>query len=454
MGKRDTIVAQATPPGRGGISILRISGSRVKDIAQAVLGRLPAPRTACFSSFRDDQGDVLDQGLALFFPAPHSFTSEDVLELHGHGGPVLVHLLEQRILSLGARKARPGEFSERAFLNGKIDLTQAESIADLIHASTEQAARSALRSLQGEFSQRIGRLVEKLIELRTYLEAALDFAEEEIDFLSTESIHLHFEYLLQELGTVQNTARQGSLLREGLKVVIAGKPNAGKSTLLNLLSGQELAIVTPLPGTTRDILREYIQIDGLPLHLSDTAGLRETDDPVEQEGIRRAHQEIQQADLLLYIMDAQEQKTPPPLEELLKTPQNEDFKLPTIILIRNKIDLTGEPAALQEQEGIKIISLSAKEKRGLTLLKEAIKNAAGFSLQQEGTFSARQRHLDALEKASHYLTAAFRQLKTSRAGELIAEELRLAQNQLSEITGQFSTEDLLGRIFASFCIGK
>lgn len=455
MGKPDTIVAPATPPGRGGISILRLSGPRVQELAQAVLGQLPSPRMACFSSFFDQDGAVLDQGLALFFPSPHSFTGEDVLELQGHGGPVIVNLLLQRLLGLGARLARPGEFSERAFLNGKIDLAQAESIADLIQASTDAAARSALRSLQGEFSRRIHALVEALIELRTFIEAAIDFAEEEIDFLSDGSLHQRFKDLLGKMETIQNGARQGSLLREGLSVVIAGKPNAGKSTLLNLLSGKDLAIVTAIPGTTRDTLREQIQIDGLPLHLIDTAGLRDTLDPIEQEGIRRAHNEIEQADLLLYLTDAQDPDPLTPLSRLRRERgRGEGLDFPPIIFIRNKIDLTQEPPSLQEQDSFTVVSLSAKEQTGLDLLKNAIKTTAGFSTQPEGGFSARQRHLDALEKAWHFLKHAFHQLKTTRAGELIAEDLRLAQKHLNEITGEFSTEDLLGRIFSSFCIGK
>lgn len=441
MGKLDTIVAQATPSGRGGVAIVRISGPQTKEIAQAILGQLPLPRTACFSSFLDKNGEVLDQGIAIFFSAPQSFTSEDVLELQGHGGPVIVNLLIQRILALGARLARPGEFSERAFLNGKIDLAQAESIADLIHASTEQAARSALRSMQGEFSQKIHQLVEALIELRIYIEAAIDFAEEELDLPSNQNIKQRFIHILSAVAAIQQSARQGSLLREGVNVVIAGKPNVGKSTLLNLLSGKELAIVTDVPGTTRDTLREQIQIDGLPLHLVDTAGLRETADPIEQEGIRRAQKAAEEADLLLYLIDAQDVLPP-------------NLNPHSTIVVRNKIDLTGEAATLSEKEGTKIVSLSAKENKGLDLLKEVIKTAVGFSLQQEGTFSARQRHLDAIAKAKLCLNTAFQQLQTTCASELIAEDLRQAQKNLSEITGEFTTEDLLGRIFSSFCIGK
>lgn len=453
MGKPDTIVAPVTPPGRGGVAILRVSGSQVKAIAEALLGQVPSPRTTCFSSFRDKQGETLDQGLALFFPGPQSFTGEDVLELQGHGGPILVNLLLKRILSLGARLARPGEFSERAFLNGKIDLAQAEAIADLIQASTEAAARSAMRSLQGEFSRHIQSLVEILIELRTFIEAALDFAEEEIDFLSHEGLHHRFEELLEKMALIENTARQGSLLREGLSAVIVGKPNTGKSTLLNLLSGKDLAIVTDLPGTTRDVLREQIQIDGLPIHLIDTAGLRDTQDPIEQEGIRRAEQEMKQADLLLYLLDAREEHSLQDLSLSLQE-KNQNGKRAFLIFIRNKIDLAGEAPSLSKEDAYSLVSLSAKTQAGLELLKTAIKTAVGFSQGEEGCFSARERHLDALEKAKGFLNQAYHQLKTSRAGELIAEELRLAQNCLSEITGEFSTEDLLGRIFSSFCIGK
>ncbi|HSW71575.1 MAG TPA: tRNA uridine-5-carboxymethylaminomethyl(34) synthesis GTPase MnmE [Gammaproteobacteria bacterium] len=457
MGKSDTIVAQASPAGRGAVSLVRVSGSRVKELAEAVLGKLPSPRQACFSSFRAEKGEIVDQGIALFFPGPQSFTGEDVLELQGHGGPIVVQLLIQNLVNLGARLARPGEFSERAFLNGKIDLAQAEAIADLIQASTEQAARSALRSLQGEFSRKIEALVQALIQLRSYLEAAIDFAEEELNLLSEGALKQRFEKLLEEVVSIQNTARQGSLLAEGLRIVIAGQPNVGKSTLLNLLSGKELAIVSAIPGTTRDLLRESIQLDGLPLHLIDTAGLRESRDPIEAEGIRRAQQEIKQADLLLYLLEATDaafldsspQKT---LLNLLA--RDTGFHAQSTIFIRNKIDLLGEQSSLEEKDGITLVSLSAKTQNGLSLLKTAIKNRAGFSLQQEGIFSARQRHLDALDKALQFLSKAFQQFKTTQAVELIAEDLRLAQRQLSEICGEYSSDDLLGHIFSSFCIGK
>lgn len=439
----ETIVAQATPAGRGGVAILRLSGPQVSLIAENLLGKVPAPRQAEFFNFKNKAGEVLDQGLALFFQGPRSFTGEDVLELHGHGGPVVVELLTRRVLELGARLARPGEFSERAFLNGKIDLAQAEAIADLINASTEQAARSALRSLEGAFSQKIHGLTEKLIEVRAYLEASLDFAEEEIDFLSDNSLKERFIALLDNFSELSLSAKQGSLLREGVKVVIAGKPNVGKSTLLNTLSGKELAIVTDFPGTTRDPLREHLQIDGLPLHIVDTAGLRETQDPIEAEGIRRAQKEIEQADLLLYLLDPEE-----------ALPDKASLPPLPLLFIRNKIDLKNEAPSLSEQEGYSVIALSAKKNQGLDLLKTALKKAIGFSTQNENTFSARQRHLDALSRAQAWLSKAYQQLLQTRAGELIAEDLRQAQKALSEITGEFSTEDLLGRIFSSFCIGK
>ncbi len=441
--KLDTIVAEASPAGRGGVSIIRISGPEVKSIAEALLGSLPSPRQARLFSFKDKTNRILDQGLALFFPQPNSFTSEDVLELQGHGGPVIVNLLIKTILDLGARMARPGEFSERAFLNGKLDLAQAEAIADLIHAETEQAARAALRSLQGEFSQKIKALVETVIHLRMYIEAAIDFVEEEIDFLGNEQLRERFLQALQELSDIQQSAQQGSLLRQGLSVVIAGKPNVGKSTLLNLLSGKELAIVTDLPGTTRDLLREQIQIDGIPLHIIDTAGLRETQDPIEQEGIRRAKQEMQQADVILYLIDAKDTLVP------VENPAN----LP-LIFIRNKIDLLAETPSLTEYAGKKVVSLSAKTHWGVDLLKQAIKELIGFGAPQESNFSARQRHLDALKRAGNHLEIAFQELSANKAGELVAEDLRQAQKALDEITGEFTTEDLLGKIFSSFCIGK
>jgi tRNA modification GTPase len=445
----DTIVATATPPGRGGIAVVRISGPLVKPIAEIILKKTLIPRLATFSTFLDKNEVVIDEGLALFFPSPHSFTGEDVLELQGHGGLVIVDCLIRRIVSCGARLARPGEFSERAFLNDKLDLVQAEAIADLIDASSEQAARSALRSLQGDFSKKINFLVNNLIQLRMYVEAAIDFAEEEIDFLAEQHIVSDLDNILIELNKIENQAHQGSLLRDGIHVVIAGCPNVGKSSLINALSGKETAIVTDIPGTTRDVLREYILIDGMPLHIMDTAGLRESDNLVEKEGIRRAHHEIEKADLILYVVDEK--------EEILSEASSFIKKIPastSVIVIRNKIDLTNEEPKIIIENEKTVISLSAKMNQGLDLLKNQIKSVVGFKTTNEGTFSARRRHLDALASANTFLLSGKEQLLQFKAGELLAEDLRQAQLALSEITGEFTSDDLLGKIFSSFCIGK
>ena len=441
MSAKDTVVAQATPPGHGGVAIVRISGPRVPEMMIQLLGRALPPRHAVYLPFQDNNEHMIDAGLALYFPAPNSFTGEDVLELHAHGGPVVVDLLVQRILTLGARVAQPGEFSERAFLNDKIDLTQAEAIADLINATSEQAARLAVRSMQGEFSKKIHTLVESVIHLRMYIEASIDFAEEEIDFLADEKIDQQLHRILQQLETIQEQAKQGSFLREGITAVIVGKPNVGKSSLLNALSGKELAIVTDIPGTTRDLLRDYILIDGMPMHIVDTAGLRESLDVVEQEGIRRAHQEMTQADLILYVVD-----TVGDIEKI-------SSEKPTII-IRNKIDLTQEKPEIIERDDKTIVNLSVKNDAGLDLLKAAIKSTVGYQSAEEGQFLARRRHLDALIRATQHVQRGVAQLKSARAGELLAEDLRQAQQALSEITGEFSTDDLLGKIFSSFCVGK
>lgn len=443
----DTIAAQATPPGRGGIAIIRISGEKVNAIMHAMLGKQLNPREASHLSFYDESGEVMDEGIAIFFPKPHSFTGEDILELQGHGGPVVVDLLLQRILKVGARLARPGEFSERAFLNGKIDLTQAEAIADLIDASSKQAATLAMRSLQGEFSKEIHALNEKLIHLRTYVEAAIDFTDEEIDFLSDDKIHSSLQEVNTKLTNIQINAKQGSFLREGITAVIAGEPNVGKSSLLNALSGKDLAIVTDIPGTTRDVLRDYILVDGMPIHIIDTAGLRESDDVVEQEGIRRAHKEIEKADVILYVMDATQQHQID-LSSLPNTISNRD-----IIFVRNKIDLTHETALINHQSNSIIISLSAKSGAGIDLLKSKIKAQVGYQGDSQGIYLARRRHLDALARAKKYVENSIKQL-TLRSGELAAEDLRLAHLSLCEITGEFSADDLLGKIFSSFCIGK
>ncbi|OCG09499.1 tRNA uridine(34) 5-carboxymethylaminomethyl synthesis GTPase MnmE [Gilliamella apis] len=450
----DTIVAQATPPGRGGVGILRVSGPKAQDVAKAVLGILPKPRYAHYLPFLASDGTTLDEGIALFFPNPHSFTGEDVLELQGHGGPVILDILLKRILEIsGVRIARPGEFSERAFLNDKLDLAQAEAIADLIDASSEQAAKSALSSLQGVFSKKINTLVEALIHLRIFTEAAIDFPEEEIDFLSDGKIAAELEQVIQRLNEVRQEAKQGSLLREGMKVVIAGRPNAGKSSLLNALAGRDAAIVTDIAGTTRDVLREHIHIDGMPLHIIDTAGLREASDEVERIGIERAWQEIDQADRVLFMVDSTttNETNPEKLwpEFIERLPKN----IP-VTVIRNKADLTGEPLGYSEQNGYCLIQLSARTGEGITLLRDHLKQVMGFTSSTEGGFLARRRHLQALEKAAEHLNNGQYQLTTFHAGELLAEELRLAQEALSEITGEFTSDDLLGRIFSSFCIGK
>lgn len=451
---KDTIVAQATPIGRGGVGILRVSGPLASKVAEAVLGKTLTPRMANYLPFKDNNGETLDQGIALFFKAPNSFTGEDVLELQGHGGQVILDILLKRILEVeGVRIARAGEFSEQAFLNDKLDLAQAEAIADLIDATSEQAARSALKSLQGEFSNKINQLVDSVIYLRTYVEAAIDFPDEEIDFLADGKIEGHLNDIIQQLNGVRQEAKQGAILREGMKVVIAGRPNAGKSSLLNALAGREAAIVTDIAGTTRDVLREHIHIDGMPLHIIDTAGLREASDEVERIGIARAWEEIAQADQVLLMIDSTEQKVDDFKAEwaefLAKLPPN----MP-VTVIRNKVDLSGEPEGLEQLENFTFIRLSAQTKVGVDLLREHLKKSMGYQSSTEGGFLARRRHLQALEEATEHLARGHVQLTQFFAGELLAEELRMVQNALSEITGQFTSDDLLGNIFSSFCIGK
>lgn len=438
----ETIAAQATPPGRGGIAIIRVSGPLTTHIIQEVLHCELKPRQATHLPFVDENNETIDEGVAIFFPNPHSFTGEDVLELQGHGGPVIVDLLLQRILSLGVRLARPGEFSERAFLNGKIDLAQAESIADLIDASSKQAAKSAMRSLQGEFSREIQALSEKIIHLRMYIEAAIDFTDEEIDFLADEKISKQMQTIVEDLAAIQRKAKQGSFLREGITAVIAGEPNVGKSSLLNCLSGKEIAIVTDIPGTTRDVLRDHILIDGMPMHIIDTAGLRESDDVVEQEGIRRAYREIEKADLILYVVAADKDTLP------------ETFFQQPVIFIRNKIDLRQELPSIRFDKDRAVVSLSAKSGAGIDLFKDQIKTQVGFQPAGEGIYLARRRHLDALLRAQEYVQDSLQQMTGTRSGELAAEDLRQAHLALCEITGEFTADDLLGRIFSSFCIGK
>ncbi|HDR1924476.1 TPA: tRNA uridine-5-carboxymethylaminomethyl(34) synthesis GTPase MnmE [Pasteurella multocida] len=451
---KETIVAQATAPGRGGIGILRVSGPKAVEVAHTVLGKCPKPRMADYLPFKDSDGNVLDQGIALYFKAPNSFTGEDVLELQGHGGQVVLDLLLKRILQLeGLRLARPGEFSEQAFLNDKLDLAQAEAIADLIDASSEQAARSALKSLQGEFSNKVNQLVDSVIYLRTYVEAAIDFPDEEIDFLADGKIEAHLNDIITQLNHVRSEAKQGSILREGMKVVIAGRPNAGKSSLLNALAGREAAIVTDIAGTTRDVLREHIHIDGMPLHIIDTAGLREATDEVERIGIVRAWSEIEQADRILLMLDSTEADN----QDLEKVRSEFLTKLPSnipVTIVRNKADLSGENEGIVEQNGYTVITLSAKTQQGVALLREHLKQSMGYQTNMEGGFLARRRHLEALEQAATHLQQGHVQLTQFYAGELLAEELRRVQNHLSEITGQFTSDDLLGNIFSSFCIGK
>jgi tRNA modification GTPase len=445
----DTITALATPPGRGGIGVIRISGPLCAEVAREILGKIPPPRVAEYLPFKDASGEIIDIGLALYFSAPHSFTGEDVLELQGHGGPVVMDMLIRRIAGLGVRLARPGEFSERAFLNDKLDLAQAEAIADLIDSASEQAARSALRSLQGEFSRRIHQLVDSLIAIRMFVESAIDFPEEEIDFLQDAQISEQLDSLVTQLQQILAQARQGQLLRDGMSVVIAGRPNAGKSTLLNQLTGRETAIVTDIPGTTRDVLREYIQIDGLPLHIIDTAGLRKGSDVVEEEGIRRAWKEIGQADRILYLVDASQHDSAmsdPLLQELQGAG-------PGITIVYNKMDLLAEHSVKTVEEYPQYL-ISAKTGAGLAALRNHLKDCAGYQNPGDSGFMARRRHLEALHAALRHVRQGQRQLEINRAGELLAEELRLAQQHLSQITGEFSTDDLLGKIFASFCIGK
>lgn len=448
MAGTDTIAAIATPPGRGGIGIVRLSGPQTRTIAKDVLGRLPHPRHATHAKFCDASGQPIDQGLALFFPAPHSFTGEDVLELHGHGGPMVLDMLLERALGLGARLARPGEFSERAFLNGKLDLAQAEAVADLIEASSVSAARSAMRSLEGEFSRRVQALVEGVTRLRMHVEAVIDFPEEEVDFLADERVSQELEVLSQNLDQLNAATHQGVLLHDGMTVVLAGPPNAGKSSLLNVLAQFESAIVSPIPGTTRDVLRERIHLDGMPLHVVDTAGLRESRDEIEAEGIRRAREQMERADRVLLVLDDTVAGIiPTEVVNLLPA------QLPRTV-IRNKIDLTGRTPGIAGPPEAMEISLSAKTGAGLDVLRQHLKACMGFQPAGEGTFMARRRHLDALRRAQGYITRGQAQLKEAHAGELLAEELRLAQRALGEITGEFTTDDLLGRIFSSFCIGK
>jgi len=445
--KKDTIVAIATPPGRGGVGIVRLSGIAASSIAlQLSHDQSYTPRIAHYRSFYDENNELIDQGIVLFFKAPHSFTGEDVVEMQVHGSPIVLDRLVQLCIQKGARIANPGEFSERAFLNDKMDLTQAEAVADLIHAHSLTAARMAVRSLQGEFSKKINQFNHQIVQLRLLTEAAIDFPEEEIDFLNDGKIVTRLQQLIAILDAIRAEAHQGAIIREGLSLVIAGRPNAGKSTLINALAGRDVAIVTDVAGTTRDVMREYILLDDIPLHLIDTAGLRDSEDVVEKEGIKRAWAELRRADCVLLVIDTHHPEDPALLDKAVQA------ELPPnvpIIRIFNKIDTLGEYPKCEGNS----IYLSAKQGNGLSLLKNKIKEVVGYQ-PSEGQFLARRRHIQALDKANEYLATGLHQLTHHRAGELLAEDLRLAHHALCAITGEFTSDDLLGEIFSTFCIGK
>jgi len=446
----DTICAVATPPGTGGLGIVRISGPQVPEVARAVLGFLPTPRFAVLANFSDSGGEVIDSGIALYFPAPNSFTGEHVLELQGHGGPFILQQVVNSVIELGVRSARPGEFSERAFLNDKLDLVQAEAIADLIDSGSDAAARAAQRSLQGVFSNRVHQLQDRLTGLRVFVEASIDFPDEEIDFLAESDVLERLQATSQDLSELLNGARQGRLLRDGIVLAIVGRPNAGKSSLLNALSGQDSAIVTEIPGTTRDVLREQIDIEGIPVHVADTAGIRETSDLIEAEGVRRARQALSSADIALLVIDSTD-KDPPEMDLRAELPPGV-----TTIIVENKVDLLPENTKRENTGPIadEVVWISAKTGQGIDVLRRRICETVGATDQIDGSFSARQRHIDALKRAGSHLLTGYEAMEQSMAGELLAEELRLAQQALGEITGELLPDDLLGEIFSSFCIGK
>ncbi len=453
MRDNQTIAAIATPIGRGGVGIIRISGQMASECSKHIIGHVPKPRYAEYVPFYDEKHQIIDHGIALFFPNPHSYTGEDVLELQAHGGPIVLDLLLKHVLQISnVRMADPGEFTERAFLNDKIDLTQAEAISDLIEANSEQAARSAINSLKGDFSKIINDFTEKLINLRTYIEASIDFPEDDgVDYLTEGKIVDKTIMLLNKLKEVQKAATNGATLRDGMKIVIAGRPNAGKSSLLNRLSGQERAIVTSIAGTTRDTIKEQIFIDGMPLHIIDTAGLRETSDEVECIGVQRTWQEINEADMVLLVLDLTTS-----YQENKSIYQEIKDKLPCkvpLCVVLNKHDLAQDSDETTFDQ-VDTIKISAKTGEGLTDLKEHLKKTMGYTSSTEGNFIARRRHLDALKEAQKHIEQALIQLKEQQAGELAAEELKYAQYQLNEITGKFSSDDLLTRIFSSFCLGK
>jgi tRNA modification GTPase len=450
MRPRDTIVAAATPPGRGGVAVVRVSGAAVPELARQLLGSLPEPRVATFTRWRDAAGELLDIGIALYFPEPHSFTGEHVLELQGHGSDVVVDALIERIVGLGARRARAGEFSERAFLNDKIDLAQAEAIADLVDAGSRRAAQAAIRSLQGEFSAQVNATRAALTSLRVYVEAAIDFPEEEIDFLASTEVRERIEDVQQRMARVLAAAGQGAVLARGLTVAIAGRPNAGKSTLMNRLAGHDVAIVTPVAGTTRDLLRERIEIDGVPVELIDTAGLRdETSDAIEAEGMRRARAAIARADLLLFVVDAAADPGHRAFDEERATLSPE---VPCTLVL-NKMDIAPSPSQARQRADAPVLAISAATGAGMDQLRRHIIARAGRGADGGSAITARARHVDALRRASSHLDAAKRQL-TAKQGDLAALELREAQRELGEVVGDVTSDELLGRIFSSFCIGK
>jgi tRNA modification GTPase len=444
--KPDVIAAIATAPGRGGIGVVRVSGPHLEEISIAILGHCPSPRHAAYLDFKDGDGTVIDRGIALYFPAPHSYTGEYVLELQGHGGTAVMQRLLQRCLELGARLAEPGEFTRRAWLNDKMDLAQAEAVADLIEASTAQAAKSAMRSLAGEFSARIHELRDRLVNLRMYVEACLDFPEEDIDFITEGGVAEKLAGVAEELQNVFNGARQGNLLREGIHVVLIGQPNVGKSSLMNQLAGEEVAIVTAIAGTTRDTIRSEIQIDGVPLHIIDTAGLRETDDEVERHGIARTWRAAESAHIALILVDAAHG-----IGEAEKSIIGRLRGVSHQVWVHNKIDLAESKPGLEDIDGHTHLFLSAKTGAGIDLLRRHLLKLAGWQSGGEGVFMARERHLRALERVAECLENA---AGTLRQPELLAEELRLGQESLNEITGEFTSDDLLGEIFGRFCIGK
>jgi len=451
---QDTIVAIATSPGRGGIGIIRLSGDKALAVGESLTRMRLQPRHAHFCSFYDSSGSALDSGICLFFAAPHSFTGEDVVELQAHGGPVMLDVLVRETCTLGARQARPGEFSHRAYLNDKIDLTQAEAIADLINSTTERAALNASRSLQGVFSQKIEFLVAQVTQLRVFVEACIDFPEDEIDFIHDGQVQERLQDIIKQFDAVADEAKQGALVQEGMKLVLAGKPNAGKSSLLNALSGTDTAIVTAVAGTTRDVLREHIQIDSIPLHIVDTAGLRDSDDDIEREGIRRAWAEIETADRVLLVVDGSNLKGDVDYAQLWQESKVHLKRDIPITIVSNKSDLSEHSPHIHQHGEFTVVHLSAKTGAGMDLLKHHLKTSMGYHEGGEGNFSARRRHLQSLEQAKDFLLQGQQQLLQAGAGELLAEDLRLCQKSLGEITGVVGSDELLGKIFSSFCIGK